>query len=34
MIFKTFDEFSYAYVLESNLPIKVGAEIRPPQDEE
>lgn len=34
MIFKTFDEFSYAYVLESNLPIKVGAETRPPQDEE
>lgn len=27
MIFKTFDEFSYAYVLESNLPIKVGQKL-------
>lgn len=30
MIFKTFDQFSYAYVLDSSLPIKVGAEIKAP----
>ena len=30
MIFKSFDQLSYAYVLESALPIKVGAEIQPP----
>ena len=30
MIFKSFDQLSYAYVLESNLPIKMGAEIKPP----
>lgn len=29
MIFKTFDQLSYAYVLESALPIKVGAELEP-----
>ena len=27
MIFKTFDQLSYAYVLDSALPIKVGAEL-------
>lgn len=30
MIFKSFDHLSYAYILESNLPIKMGAEIKPP----
>ena len=30
MVFKTFDQLSYAYVLESELPIKVGANIQPP----
>ena len=30
MIFKTFDRFSYAYVLDSALPIKVGAAIQTP----
>ena len=30
MIFKVFDQLSYAYVLDSSLPIKVGAEIQPP----
>ncbi|MHA3061842.1 LysM peptidoglycan-binding domain-containing protein [Acinetobacter sp. ANC 4636] len=30
MIFKTFDHLSYAYVLESSLPIKVGASIQAP----
>lgn len=30
MIFKAFDQFSYAYVLESSLPIKVGAVIQAP----
>ena len=30
MIFKTFDSFSYAYVLDSALPIKVGAAIQTP----
>ena len=30
MIFKAFDQLSYAYVLDSALPIKVGAEIQPP----
>lgn len=31
MIFKTFDHYSYAYVLESSLPIKVGAFVRAPR---
>ena len=30
MIFKSFDNLSYAYILESNLPIKMNAEIKPP----
>ncbi len=30
MIFRTFNDFSYAYVLASELPIKVGALIEPP----
>ncbi|MDM1765478.1 MULTISPECIES: LysM peptidoglycan-binding domain-containing protein [unclassified Acinetobacter] len=30
MIFKTFNRFSYAYVLDSALPIKVGAAIQTP----
>ena len=30
MIFKAFDQLSYAYELDSSLPIKVGAEIQPP----
>ena len=30
MVFKTFDHFSYAYVLDSSLPIKIGAYIQPP----
>lgn len=30
MVFKTFDHFSYAYVLDSALPIKVGAAIQTP----
>ena len=30
MVFKTFDNLSYAYVLDSELPIKVGAGIQPP----
>ena len=30
MVFKTFDNLSYAYVLDSELPIKVGAAILPP----
>ena len=30
MIFKAFDQFSYGYILESSLPIKVGAEIKAP----
>ena len=30
MIFKTFDHLSYAYVLESTNPIKVGASIQSP----
>ncbi len=30
MIFKSFDHLSYAYILDSNLPIKMGAEIKPP----
>lgn len=29
--FRTFDQLSYAYVLESDLPIKVGSSIQPPQ---
>lgn len=32
MIFKTFDQFSYAYVLESALPMKVGSFVRAPRD--
>ncbi len=30
MVFRTFDQLSYAYVLDSELPIKVGASIQPP----
>ena len=30
MVFKAFDNLSYAYVLESELPMKVGAHIQPP----
>lgn len=30
MVFKTFDQLSYAYVLESELPIKMGAGIQAP----
>ncbi|MEJ2900392.1 LysM peptidoglycan-binding domain-containing protein [Acinetobacter sp. NS-4] len=30
MVFKSFDNLSYAYVLDSELPIKVGAGIQPP----
>lgn len=30
MVFKTFDHLSYAYVLESRVPIKVGASIQAP----
>ncbi|WP_353144519.1 LysM peptidoglycan-binding domain-containing protein [Acinetobacter pragensis] len=30
MVFKTFDNLSYAYVLDSDLPIKTGASIQPP----
>ena len=30
MVFKAFDQLSYAYVLESELPIKVGAAVQPP----
>lgn len=32
MVFKTFDHFSYAYVLDSDLPMKVGSFIRTPED--
>jgi hypothetical protein len=31
MIFKSFDRISYAYVLESELPIKIGSNIKPPR---
>jgi len=31
MIFKSFDRISYAYVLDSELPIKVGSNIQPPR---
>ncbi|KQQ68289.1 LysM peptidoglycan-binding domain-containing protein [Acinetobacter sp. Leaf130] len=31
MVFRTFDQLSYAYVLESELPIKVGSSIQPPR---
>jgi hypothetical protein len=34
MVFKTFDQLSYAYVLDSELPIKVGATIQPPMIED
>ncbi|ENW96867.1 MULTISPECIES: LysM peptidoglycan-binding domain-containing protein [unclassified Acinetobacter] len=34
MIFKSFDRLSYAYVLESDLPIKVGSNIKPPRLED
>ena len=30
MIFKTFDQLSYAYVLDSSLPVKVGAHLQAP----
>ena len=30
MLFKTFDQLSYGYILDSSLPIKIGAEIQPP----
>lgn len=30
MIFKAFDKFSYAYILDSSLPIKVGAVVQAP----
>ena len=30
MLFKSFDQLSYAYVLDSSLPIKVGAELKAP----
>lgn len=30
MVFKTFDDFSYAYVLQSSLPIKAGASLVAP----
>ena len=30
LVFKAFDQLSYAYVLDSELPIKVGAGIQPP----
>ncbi|MFI7968729.1 peptidoglycan-binding protein LysM, partial [Acinetobacter baumannii] len=31
MVFRTFDQLSYAYVLESDLPVKVGSSIQPPR---
>ena len=31
MIFKSFDRISYAFVLESELPIKIGSNIKPPR---
>jgi hypothetical protein len=31
MIFKSFDRLSYAYVLESDLPIKIGSSIKSPR---
>ena len=31
MIFKSFDHISYAYVLESELPIKIGSTLKPPR---
>ena len=34
MVFKTFDQFSYGYVLSSELPIKVGANLVTPSDDE
>lgn len=34
MVFKTFDQLSYAYVLDSELPIKVGSTIQPPMIED
>lgn len=30
MVFRTFDQISYAYVLEADTPLKVGDELRPP----
>ncbi|OTG85115.1 LysM peptidoglycan-binding domain-containing protein [Acinetobacter sp. ANC 4648] len=30
MLFKTFDQLSYGYILDSSLPIKLGAEIQSP----
>ena len=34
MIFKSFDRLSYAYVLESDLPIKIGSDIKSPRLED
>ena len=34
MVFKSFENLSYAYVLDSELPIKVGAGIQPPMMDE
>nr|WP_174506949.1 LysM peptidoglycan-binding domain-containing protein [Acinetobacter sp. Marseille-Q1620] len=34
MLFKTFDNLSYAYVLDSSLPIQVGASIQSTEDED
>ncbi|SKZ75302.1 Uncharacterised protein [Mycobacteroides abscessus subsp. abscessus] len=31
MVFKSFDHISYAYVLDSELPIKVGASLQAPR---
>ncbi|MBJ8435180.1 LysM peptidoglycan-binding domain-containing protein [Acinetobacter pittii] len=31
MVFRTFDQLSYAYILESDLPVKVGSSIQPPR---
>ncbi len=32
MVFKTFDNISYAYILDSELPLNVGDKLLPPQD--
>ena len=34
MVFKTFDQFSYGYVLSSELPIKVGAHLVAPDNDD
>ncbi|KAA8732087.1 LysM peptidoglycan-binding domain-containing protein [Acinetobacter qingfengensis] len=34
LIFKTFDHISYAYILDSSLPIKLGAQLTTPLSEE